>query len=389
MRHGNIAPFLVWLIGTSITEVASISSPNLPIATTRNDTLKDYNTKLRPEEHTVINVTMVLTSLNKLDVSSQTLHTTFLLHLSWIDERLTWTPTNTSSPEYIIFYAKEIWTPPLVVNNAIDDAISILKKEIVPMRVSNRGHVLWIPRLSPTTTCSVDISYFPYDIQHCHINITSWTHANFEVELNPVETAYYTNKVNLDFYPDDKEWFLQHYGVSKQDIIGGHGFDYTNLQYSFVFKRHHPFYKVMLIVPFAVLSLCLCFTYVIPLKSGEKISFAITTMVAFQLYQVMLSELLPPIAEFTETYTFGEYLMCVWIQAAIVTIGTAVQLRAFYWEEFEEDPKNPKRSRVNVLKILDCVGFILSFVYWFIITTYFLTTLTKGTDKELSANVDL
>lgn len=77
--------------------------------------------------------------------------------------------------------------------------------------------------------------------------------------------------------------------------------------------------------------------------------------------------------------------MCVWIQAAIVTIGTAVQLRAFYWEE--EDPNEPKR--VNVLKILDCVGFILSFVYWFIITTYFLTTLTKGTDKELPANVDL
>ena len=49
--------------------------------------------------------------------------------------------------------------------------------------VSNDGKVHWEPGGIFTTTCDIDITYFPFDSQECSVIVGAW--------------AYYTQRMNL------------------------------------------------------------------------------------------------------------------------------------------------------------------------------------------------
>ena len=71
--------------------------------------------------------------------------------------------------------------------------------------VGYNGDVLWLPAAIFRSTCSVDILYFPFDIQVCTLKFGSWT--------------YDGHKLDIDFHSDVGEMvctFL--YGVSKNVI---------------------------------------------------------------------------------------------------------------------------------------------------------------------------
>ena len=49
--------------------------------------------------------------------------------------------------------------------------------------VSHTGDVLWIPAAIFKSTCSIDIVYFPYDVQECHLKFGSWTYDGFKLDV--------------------------------------------------------------------------------------------------------------------------------------------------------------------------------------------------------------
>lgn len=55
--------------------------------------------------------------------------------------------------------------------------------------VSNDGSVLWIPPSIFRSSCPIDITHFPFDVQTCHLKFGSWTYDGF--------------KLDLGFYDDD------------------------------------------------------------------------------------------------------------------------------------------------------------------------------------------
>jgi hypothetical protein len=50
--------------------------------------------------------------------------------------------------------------------------------------VSSNGDVLWMPPAILRSTCSIDIVYFPYDIQSCNLKFGSWTYDGFKLDIN-------------------------------------------------------------------------------------------------------------------------------------------------------------------------------------------------------------
>lgn len=43
------------------------------------------------------------------------------------------------------------------------------------------GRVLWIPPAIFKTSCEIDVRYFPFDQQTCHMDLASWTYTNDQV----------------------------------------------------------------------------------------------------------------------------------------------------------------------------------------------------------------
>lgn len=47
--------------------------------------------------------------------------------------------------------------------------------------VYNTGLVIWQPPAVYKSSCSIDVEYFPYDLQTCVLKLGSWTYDGFKV----------------------------------------------------------------------------------------------------------------------------------------------------------------------------------------------------------------
>ena len=57
--------------------------------------------------------------------------------------------------------------------------------------IESDGTVLWIPPALFRSSCSIDITQFPFDVQTCGLKFGSWTYDGF--------------KLDIDFYKNDSQ----------------------------------------------------------------------------------------------------------------------------------------------------------------------------------------
>jgi len=71
--------------------------------------------------------------------------------------------------------------------------------------VESDGQVLWIPPAIFMSSCEIDITYFPFDIQHCLMKFGSWTYDGLQLDVD-----FYEDKEEIDIseYIPSNEWNL-------------------------------------------------------------------------------------------------------------------------------------------------------------------------------------
>lgn len=47
--------------------------------------------------------------------------------------------------------------------------------------VASDGYVLWVVPAMIKSSCKIDISFFPFDMQKCELKFGSWTYDGFQV----------------------------------------------------------------------------------------------------------------------------------------------------------------------------------------------------------------
>lgn len=58
------------------------------------------------------------------------------------------------------------------------------------MVLRNDGQVMWDQPAITKSSCSVDVAYFPFDLQECHLTFGSWTHNGNQMDLfNALDSA--------------------------------------------------------------------------------------------------------------------------------------------------------------------------------------------------------
>jgi len=50
--------------------------------------------------------------------------------------------------------------------------------------VENDGSVLWIPTAIFMSTCPIEITNFPFDVQRCKLKFGSWTYDGFKLDIS-------------------------------------------------------------------------------------------------------------------------------------------------------------------------------------------------------------
>ena len=151
------------------------------------------------------------------------------------------------------------------------------------VNISNDGYVLWIPFLSITTSCVMDMTYFPFDKQSCSIQFTTWMYG-------PLKIQYYLLKdyVNLDYYSTNGVWSL----VSLKPNVSTIN-ELPIVDINFVLSREPRYFILNIILPTICLSVLSVFVFLIQPQAGEKVSVSVAILMSYSVILLMISDNIP------------------------------------------------------------------------------------------------
>ena len=140
-----------------------------------------------------------LVGFNSIDQSIELL---MFQTLRWHSEFLKWDPANYSGIEKIRIFQNNIWKPDILLYNEIINFDYEKFFLIEPLTVNYSGAVSWSQPIHLETTCSMEVTNFPFDSQTCEIVMGSWQYTLAELRL-------VCDELDLRNYIPDSLWVLQ------------------------------------------------------------------------------------------------------------------------------------------------------------------------------------
>ncbi|XP_070570320.1 acetylcholine receptor subunit alpha-like isoform X2 [Ptychodera flava] len=252
---------------------------------------RGYNAKIRPVRHrtTVTNVTMtlVLATIIDMDERNQALKSNMWVTLEWHDEFISWNPEDYGGIENFKVPSHDVWLPDVVLyNNADDEYKNFLIKQVSILYYD--GAVLWATPVIFKSSCAVDVTYFPFDVQNCTMKFGPWQHDGTEV--------YMYGFSDITEYESDGQWDLTSMSLDAHvEYYPDHpGIPYTDVTYHVILKRRPQYYVFNLLLPNALFTVVTVTVFYLPPESGEKISLSITILLSLTVFQLMLADFMPP-----------------------------------------------------------------------------------------------
>nr|XP_020443004.1 neuronal acetylcholine receptor subunit alpha-9-like isoform X2 [Monopterus albus] len=256
------------------------------------DLFSNYTNALRPVEDTehIINVTLQITlsQIIDMDERNQILTTYLWVRQVWMDAYLSWKKEDYDGLGTIRIPSSYVWRPDIVLYNSADDQFSSAMETNVVLR--NDGQVMWDQPAITKSSCSVDVAFFPFDMQQCHLTFGSWTHNGNQMDLfNALDSADLA-----DFVPN-VEWEVLGMPAKKNVILYGCCSDpYPDITFTLHLKRRASFYIFNLLIPCMMISFLAPLGFYLPADSGEKVSLGVTVLLALTVFQLLVAESMPP-----------------------------------------------------------------------------------------------
>jgi len=308
------------------------------------DEMANYTKEMRPvlnQSNSVnVKITPWLRSVNYYEEVTGTLSVILVLTEEWTDEKLQWDPTVYGGINYIIIPQKLVWKPELYLINPAE-SIAPIGNDAFKIRVSFDGTAVWYTGGNIKTSCSPDMTYFPFDVQTCYLLFAAWGYMASEVNLTT------SNTVDLTNLTENGAWSLKDatckmYEMNLMSII------------EIVFKlERKPLYYILTMM-FPIMSLCFLnpLVFSLPYESGERVSFCITILLSFAVFTTLTGDVIPRISEPMPLLCI--YLFLVQMFSGIITTINGLIFRAYNHNDDDPVPSLLWKIVLLSIKVFGC-----------------------------------
>ncbi|NXA16766.1 ACHA2 protein, partial [Sapayoa aenigma] len=191
-------------------------------------------------------------------------------------------------------------------------------------RLSWTGRVQWVPPAIYKSSCSIDVTFFPFDQQSCHMKFGSWTYDKAKIDLETME-----HHVDLKDYWESGEWAIVEavgtYNSKKYDCCTE---IYPDITFYFVIRRLPLFYTINLIVPCLLISCLTVLVFYLPSECGEKITLCISVLLSLTVFLLLITEIIPSTSLVIPL--IGEYLLFTMIFVTLSIVVTVFVLNVHH-----------------------------------------------------------
>uniref|UniRef100_A0A8C3WIM3 Cholinergic receptor nicotinic alpha 2 subunit n=1 Tax=Catagonus wagneri TaxID=51154 RepID=A0A8C3WIM3_9CETA len=240
----------------------------------------------------------------------------------WSDYKLRWNPADFDNITSLRVPSEMIWIPDIVLYNNADGEFAVT--HMTKAHLFSSGTVHWVPPAIYKSSCSIDVTFFPFDQQNCKMKFGSWTYDKAKIDLVQMEQA-----VDLKDYWESGEWAIVNatgtYTSKKYDCCAE---IYPDVTYAFVIRRLPLFYTVNLIVPCLLISCLTVLVFYLPSDCGEKITLCISVLLSLTVFLLLITEIIPSTSLVIPL--IGEYLLFTMIFVTLSIVITVFVLNVHH-----------------------------------------------------------
>ena len=257
---------------------------------------RGYNKEVIPLRKDSSNITSPLRVLTKLALKEITKFDTFNeeldvlveLSLRWYDYRFNWNPNDYGQVHKIDLSFHDIWTPQIGIANCNTGQSRFSTEDNTnKVEIWASGASVWEQAMAKQVKCSLDMAYFPFDIQRCTLIIdTLGDKAKIDMAVFREDDSYEPTKLNV--------WSVIDSRISKnKNAVDDYCFECKQMRYTIILKRMSTTYIYDMVVPCTLLALLSGFSLWIEAGHDQRIQVNLSVLVAISVYQLLASENLP------------------------------------------------------------------------------------------------
>ncbi|KAK7878220.1 hypothetical protein WMY93_031172 [Mugilogobius chulae] len=264
-----------------------------------------------------VQFSFTLMQVMDVDEKNQILTTNAWLQMQWYDHYLKWNQSEYPGVKNLRFTPEQVWTPDILLYNSAHDKFDATFKTNV--LVNSSGFCEYLPPGIFVSTCSVDVRWFPFDIQRCELKFGSWTFDGWLLDIQMKEA-------DVSGYMPNGEWDLIGVPGDRHELF----YDccaepYPDVTFVVTLRRRTLFYALNLLIPCVLLSSMTLVVFLLPANSGEKISLGITVLLSLTVFMLMVAEIMPATSD--SVPLIGQYFASTMVIVGMSVVATVIVLQ--------------------------------------------------------------
>ncbi|XP_053430687.1 neuronal acetylcholine receptor subunit alpha-4 [Nycticebus coucang] len=285
-----------------------------------------YNKWSRPvaniSDVVLVRFGLSIAQLIDVDEKNQMMTTNVWVKQEWHDYKLRWDPADYENVTSIRIPSEFIWRPDIVLYNNADGDFAVT--HLTKAHLFHDGRVQWTPPAIYKSSCSIDVTFFPFDQQNCTMKFGSWTYDKAKIDL----VSMHSRVDQRDFW-ESGEWVIVDavgtYNTRKYECCAE---IYPDITYAFVIRRLPLFYTVNLIIPCLLISCLTVLVFYLPSDCGEKVTLCISVLLSLTVFLLLITEIIPSTSLVIPL--IGEYLLFTMIFVTLSIVITVFVLNVHH-----------------------------------------------------------
>ncbi|XP_059990228.1 acetylcholine receptor subunit beta isoform X4 [Lagenorhynchus albirostris] len=269
----------------------------------REKLFSGYDSSVRPArevgDRVGVSIGLSLAQLISLNEKDEEMSTKVYLDLEWTDYRLSWDPEEHEGIDSLRITAESVWLPDVVLLNNNDGNFDVALD--ISVVVSSDGSVRWQPPGIYRSSCSIQVTYFPFDWQNCTMVFSSYSYDSSEVSLQtglgPDGQERQEVHIHEGTFIENGQWEIIHKPSRliqpPVDPRGGGERRREAVTFYLIIRRKPLFYLVNVIAPCILITLLAIFVFYLPPDAGEKMGLSIFALLTLTVFLLLLADKVP------------------------------------------------------------------------------------------------
>ncbi|XP_046578324.1 neuronal acetylcholine receptor subunit alpha-3-like [Haliotis rubra] len=287
----SLVHLISWLIVATRQSTFSASLDDLHRL--RHHLFTNYTPDVRPllnQSHPlVVDVNFQFMRIHHIDNTQKEFSIRGMLYLTWKDYFLMWKSADFGDLRHYHPKQGEIWTPSILNEDGVGNQ-DVMETTTRRVLYKNGSVVVRVPGYF-STFCNFDMTNFPFDSQTCNIRLNALDYFAEELTFRPVSKQVTT----IGNYKD-AEWTVD-WAMLTSDQINIAPHRYSRISVMFKVVRKPLFAILNIVIPIVTISILSMMVFLVPVESGEKLSFSLSALLSLAVFMSFITEQIPASSE--------------------------------------------------------------------------------------------